>query len=103
MDELRSFRPTSKVQLRQFCMWYSQGDVAKAAEMYAFYSDGLALPDTEPTPPTKLQAFKESAADVMGFVKENQSDILTAIGFVKALFGRGGASGGALEPLENIN
>ena len=102
MEELKTFRPTSKVQLRQFCMWFAQGDVKKATEMYEFYAEGISLPDTEPVPPTRLQSFKSGAEDVMGFVRENQDDILTAVGFIKSLFGKGAQSGVA-EPLANIN
>jgi hypothetical protein len=84
-------------------MWFSEGNVQKAKEMYEFYSADIELPDLDPIPPTKMQAFKESAESVMGFVRENQEDIVTALGFVKSLFGRGNAVEKIVEPITKIN
>ena len=85
-------------------MWFSEGNVQKAKEMYDFYSADIELPDVDPIPPTKMQAFKENAESVMGFVRENQNDIVTAIGFVRSLFGKGGgAVEKIVEPIAKIN
>lgn len=102
MEQLSDFRPTSKMQIRQFCMRFAEGDVKKATEMYEFYANGIDLPDLEPEPVSKMQAFKNGAADVMGFVRDNQDDLINAIAFVKSLFGRGSVAQAA-EPLTNIN
>lgn len=103
MDLLRDFRPTSKVQLRQFCIWYCEGDVKKATDLYNFYADGVDLPDNEPVQQTKMQAVKESVTDVLGFVRENGDDILNAVSYVKGLFGKGPAAGPVAEALPKIN
>ena len=107
MEQLKDFTPTSKVQLRKFCMWFSQGDVKKATEMYDFYANGIDLPDTDPIPPTKMQSIKSSAEDIMGFVHDNQDDITTFIAFLKSIFGKGGATLNTaqkvVKPLADIN
>lgn len=99
---LKDFRPTSKAQLRQFCMWFADGDVKKAREMYDYYSDGIELPDVEPEPPTKMQRLKDNAADIMAFVRDNQGDIATAIGFVRSFFGKATPQT-IIEPITKIN
>ena len=104
MELLRDFRATSKAQLRQFCIWYTQGDVRKATELYEYYAAGIELPDTDPLPQGKLQAVKEGVADVLGFVKENQGDIENIVGLARALFGKKPAeAAAAVGALPKIN
>lgn len=106
MEMLRDFRPTSKIQLRQFCICYCDGDVKKAAEMYDYYAAGIELPDTEPVKPSTMQVVKENAVDIFGFVKDNQADIINAIAFIKSIFSRGGVSAAiapVAEALPKIN
>lgn len=103
MERLQDFKPTSKVQLRQFCIWFTQGDVEKAKAMYDFYSEGVDLPDTDPVPPTKLQSVKATATEVMDFVRDNQDDLVSAVGFIKSLFDKGGVAQNVVEPLTKIN
>ena len=90
MEQLKDFRPSSKVQLRQFCIVFCEGDVEKANKLYNYYSAGIELPDTEPVPPSKMQVVKDNALDIFGFVRDNQNDIINAITFIKAIFNRGG-------------
>lgn len=92
MEKLKDFRPTSKIQLRQFCICFTDGDVEKADKLYNYYASGIELPDTEPVPPSKMQVVKDNALDIFGFVRDNQTDIVNAIAFIKALFSRGGAT-----------
>lgn len=104
MERLQDFKPTSKAQLRQFCMWFAEGDTKKARDMYDFYADGIDLPDVEPTQPTKLQNVKTTATDLLGFVRDNKDDILTAYSFIKSLIGKGGnAVQTVVEPIAKIN
>lgn len=107
MEHLKDFTPTSKVQLRRFCMWFSQGDVKKATEMYEFYANGIDLPDTDPVPPTAMQSIKNGATDVMGFVRDNQNDITSFIALLKSVFGKGdgvlSTAQKVVKPLSNIN
>lgn len=103
MDLLKDFKPTSKVQLRQFCIWYCQGDVKKATELYDFYAQGVDLPDNDPVQPTKMQVVKESVTDVLSFVKDNQDDIGNLIGLAKTLFGKGTATSAVADALPKIN
>lgn len=78
---IKTFRPTSKVQLKQVCNWYHGGDLKKAKEMYDFYSDGLDLPDNDPVPPTLL----DHAKSFIGFAKENQNEIAQAYSFIRSI------------------
>lgn len=76
--------------------------------MYEYYSNGIELPDTEPVLPSKMQVLKDNAADIFGFVRDNQTDIINAITFIKALFSRGGGGIAAVpqqvaEALPKIN
>ena len=103
MDLLKDFKPTSKVQLRQFCIWYCQGDVKKATELYDFYAQGVDLPDNDPVQPTKMQVVKEGVTDVLGFVRDNGDDIITAVNYIKNLFGKGTATSAVADALPKIN
>ena len=105
MESLNNFQPTSKIQLRQFCITFCEGDVKRAAEMYDYYAAGINLPDTEPVKPWAMQAVKENAVDIFGFLRDNQTDIINAIVFIKSIFSRGGgaAIAQAAEAIPKIN
>ena len=78
MEFMQTFRPTSKIQLKQVCIWYYKGDLKKAQEMYEFYSNGLDLPDNDPVPPTWI----DQAKSFMGWAKENQNELAQAYTFI---------------------
>ena len=81
MEFIQTFRPTSKIQLKQVCNWYHKGDLKKAKEMYDFYADGLDLPDNDPVPPTWI----DQAKSFMGWAKENQNELAQAYEFVRSI------------------
>lgn len=91
-DTFRNFVPTSKAQLCQFSLLASGGDIAKAREIYDFYAERLNLPDVEPVQPSRMESIKAGAADIFGFVRDNQNDIINAISFVRSLFNRNAAA-----------
>lgn len=102
MEKLRDFRPTSKVQLRQFCICFTDGDVEKADKLYNYYANGIELPDTEPVKPSAMQAVKENAVDIFGFLRDNQTDIINALAFIKSLFSRGGGTAAITQVAEAL-
>lgn len=81
MEFIQTFRPTSKIQLKQVCNWYCNGDLKKAQEMYDFYARDLDLPDNEPVPPTWI----DHAKNFLGWAKENQNELAQAYGFVRSI------------------
>lgn len=99
MEMLEGFVPTSKVQLKRFCLTYSKGDVKKAMELYDYYSEGLDLPDVDPVPPTMMGQLKEGASSLFGFLKENQEDIMQAYSIIKGFVGNTHKADTALPPI----
>lgn len=102
MEFIQTFRPTSKIQLKQVCNWYHNGDLKKAKEMYDFYAEGLDLPDNDPVPPT----WFDQAKSFVGWAKENQGEIAQAYEFVRSIITNKGKlpalgidSGEALPPI----
>ena len=81
MEFIQTFRPTSKIQLKQMCLWYYKGDMKKAQEMYDFYAEGLQLPDNEPIPLT----WVDHARNFVGWAKENQNEIAQAYEFLRSI------------------
>ena len=57
-------------------MYFNKGDIAKAQEMFDFYSKNLELPDFDPVAPTFMQQVKRNANDIFGWIKDNQGDIV---------------------------
>jgi len=83
MEFIQNFRPTSKVQLKQVCQWYCNGDLKKAQEMYDFYAKDINLPDFDPIPPTWQQQVKDGANGVMDWVKQNQNTLSQVYEFIR--------------------
>ena len=86
MEFIQTFKPTSKIQLKQVCNWYCSGDLKKAKEMYDFYADGLDLPDNDPVPPTWI----DHAKNFIGWAKENQNEIAQAYEFMRSIIANKG-------------
>lgn len=87
MEFIQTFRPTSKVQLKQVCNWFYKGDIKKAREMYDFYAEGLDLPDNDPVPPTWI----DHAKSIFGWAKDNQNDIVQCYQFIQSIIRNKGA------------
>lgn len=85
MDFLQNFKPTSKVQLKQACQWYCNGDFKRAQEMYDFYVKDIELPDFDPVPPTWQQQVKDGANGFMGWLKENQNTLSQGYEFIRQI------------------
>lgn len=77
--------PTSKFALKMQCMAIARGNVEEAEKLYNFLAGDMNIPDVTPPPPTLMQQIKETAGDLFGFVKENQSDFVQAYNFIQAI------------------
>lgn len=85
MDFIQHFRPTSKIQLIQVCMWFHKGDVEKAQQMFDFYTKNVDLPDTDPVPPSWMDNTKKTVTDILGWARENQDTIAQGYDFIRSL------------------
>ena len=85
MEFIQNFRPTSKIQLKQVCQWYCNGDLKKAQEMYDYYAKDIELPDFDPIPITWQQQVKDSANGVMSWIKENQNTLSQGYEFFRQI------------------
>lgn len=107
MDLISMINPTSKASLKQQCMILAQGDVAKAREIYDFYSEGLDLPDFDPVKPSAFEGFKDNAVSFLGWLKENQGTVVQGVDFVRGLMSNtravATAADDAVEALPEIN
>lgn len=85
--------PSSKMALKLSCLQQTGGDVKKAEELYKFLADGVeSMPDYPIQKPTALQQIQQTAGGLFNWVKENQGDIMNAVGFIQQMRG-GGAIG----------
>ena len=91
MEYLKNYVPTSKAQLIQASMYYGNGDLKKAQEMFDFYARNLDLPDFDPVAPTFIQQMKDGASSLFGFIKENQGDIVQGYQFLQSIIKNKGA------------
>ena len=106
MDLIQQFTPTSKAALKQFCLTVAKGNVKEAQDLYDFYIKDLEnLPMFDPVPPTFIERAKTTAEGIMGFVRDNQGEIMQGVELVKAMLGKGGgmAPAAPAEPLAPIN
>lgn len=110
MELLQDFRPTSKIQLKQFCQWFYGGDIKKAQELYEYYAKDIELPDFDPVPPSWQQQVKDNANGFMSWLKENQGTLTQWYDFVRQIIANKGVLPNIAEtaeevaaPLEDIN
>lgn len=72
------------------CLQSCNGDVKRAEELYNFLAaDVETLPDFDPVKPSVLKQVTDAANGMFGWVKENQNDIMQAVGFIRQM--RGGS------------
>lgn len=97
--------PSSKMALKLSCLQQTGGDVKKAEELYKFLADGVeSMPDYPIQKPTALQQIQQTAGGLFNWVKENQGDIMNAVGFIQQMRGGGtiGIPAAAAEPSAEI-
>ena len=105
MEFIQGYVPTSKAQLIQMAMFYNNGDIEKAQQMFDFYSSNLKLPDFDPVAPTMMQQIRGNFSDFYAWIKANQSDIVQGYQFIQSIIKNKGAivAEAAEEPLPPIN
>lgn len=105
MEFIQNFVPSSKAQLIQMSLYYNNGDIKKAQEMFDFYAKNLDLPDFDPVAPTLMQQVKSGASDLFVWVKENQDDLMQAYAYVRSIISNKGVIPPVVEdePLPDIN
>lgn len=105
MEFIQNYVPTSKAQLLQVAMFFNNGNMEKAQEMFDFYARNLDLPDFDPVSPTFMQQIKSGAADLFSWVKENQGDLVQGYDFIRSIISNKGVIPSILpeEPLPDIN
>lgn len=85
MEFVQNYIPTSKAQLLQVAMFYNNGDLKKAQEMFDFYASNLQLPDFDPVAPTFMQQIRGSFSDFYAWIKENQGDLVQGYQFIQSI------------------
>lgn len=105
MEYIQNYVPTSKAQLLQVAMYFNNGDIKKAQEMFDYYAKNLDLPDFDPISPTFMQQVKSNASDLFGWIKENQGDIIQGVQFIQSVIKNKGVIPpvSVEEPLPPIN
>ena len=103
MEFIQNYVPTSKAQLLQVAMFFNNGDMQKAQEMFDFYNKNLSLPDFEPIVPSFMQQVRVNATDLFSWIKENQGDIVNGYQFIRSVISNKGVIPPVEEPLTPIN
>ena len=85
MEFIQNYVPTSKAQLLQVAMFFNNGNISKAQEMFDFYAKNLDLPDFDPVSPTFMQQVKANASDLFSWIKENQGDLVNGYQFIRSV------------------
>lgn len=67
---------SSRMAMKMTCLHACKGNVARAAEMYAFLADGISeLPDYTPQPPTTMQQLTHHVSRAMSWLRSNKSEL----------------------------
>lgn len=106
MEFIQNYVPTSKAQLLQVAMFFNNGNMEKAQEMFDFYNKNLDLPDFDPVSPTFMQQIKSTAGDLFSWIKDNQGDLMQGYDLIRSVIhGKGilPVVSEAAEPLPEIN
>ena len=91
MEMLKMIKPTSKVALKMQTLMIAKGNVEEAEKLYDFLAKDMEeLPTFDDVPPTTMQQVRDTAGTIIGWVKENQNDIMQGIEFLKSLKKGGG-------------
>ena len=93
---IKALRPTSKATLKMQCLVIAKADIDEATKLYDYFAKDMPdLPDFDPAPTTWLDNTKQTANDLMGWLKENQGTLAQAYDFFRSII----ANRGALPPI----
>lgn len=99
-------KPTSKAELKRYCLMISNLDVEKAEKMYRFLIEGMEdIPAVEPASKPFIQNFGEQANGIIGWFRENQDMIGQGIDMIRGIIEKrkGIPAPPAATPLPPIN
>lgn len=104
---LQNIQFTSKASLKTQCLYYANGNIKEAKELYEFLTEDMKdLPATDPVPPTWQENTKSTINGALAWFQQNQGTIAQGIDYIRGLMGKGPvgvAEEAAAEPLEEIN
>lgn len=103
MDLVSMIKPTSKASLKQTCLFLTNFDVKKAAEMYEFLiKDMEDIPAVEAASKNFMQNFEEQANGVFEWMRKNEDVLKRGLAIFQNIAARR-KGGTAVEPLPPIN
>ena len=101
-DMIPMIRPTSKVALKMSCLQSCNGDIDKAERLYSFLiKDMEDLPTFDAIQPSTFDQIKEGARETVGWISQNQDQIMNWVGFFKGLMGKGNGVESQVPPVSN--
>ena len=86
--DLRMIDASSKITLKMSCVQTCNGDMAKAAELYDFFTKDLELPDYPVPQPTAVQKFTQQAESLFGWIEQNGDKFMKGFNMIQMLRGR---------------
>jgi hypothetical protein len=96
LEMIKALRPTSKATLKMQCLVIAKADIDEANKLYDYFAKDMPdLPDYDPAPTTWLDNTKQTANDLMAWLKENQSTLVQGYDFIRSII----ANRGALPPI----
>ena len=96
LEMIKALRPTSKATLKMQCLVIAKADIDEATKLYDYFAKDMPdLPDYDPAPTTWLDSTKQTANDLMTWLKENQGTLAQGYDFIRSII----ANRGALPPI----
>lgn len=89
---IKALRPSSKATLKMQCLVIAKADIDEAAKLYDYFAKDMPdLPDFDPAPTTWLDNTKQTANDLMAWLKENQGTLVQGYDFIRSVIANRGA------------
>lgn len=89
---IKALRPTSKATLKMQCLVIAKADIDEATKLYDYFAKDMPdLPDYDPAPTTWLDNTKQTANDLMAWLKENQGTLAQGYDFIRSIIANRGA------------
>ena len=106
METIGMIKPTSKVALKQQCLFLSNLDVDKAEKMYDFLiKDMEDIPAVETASKPFIQNLGEQASGVLAWFRDNQDILGQGVDIIKGIIAsrKGTSAAVSATPLPPIN
>lgn len=85
--DLRMIDTSSKITLKMSCVQAANGDMAKAAELYDFFTKDIELPDYPIPQPTAVQKFTQQAESLFGWIEQNGDKFMKGYNMIQMIRG----------------